>query len=61
MVEAPCGCCAGLAGDAWTVGTGDVVGGLLAGGAGAATALTGAATADAEAFSYLFQSTRLTY
>ncbi len=54
----PAGVVLGLAGAAWTVGTGDLVGGLLAGGAGVATALTDTST-DAEAFSYLFQSTNL--
>lgn len=52
--QRPAGVILGLAGAAWTVGTGDIVGGLLAGGAGAAAAAGG--TSDkAEAFSYLFQ------
>jgi hypothetical protein len=50
----------GLAGAAWTVGTGDIVGGLLAGTTGAATAMSDS-SADAEAFSYLFQTPDLGY
>jgi hypothetical protein len=56
----PAGVLLGLTGAAWTVGTGDIVGGLLAIGAGAAAALPDAG-GDTEAFSYLFQSTRLSY
>jgi hypothetical protein len=52
----PAGFVLGLSGAAWTVGTGDILGGLLAAGAGAASALQEGAP-QAEAFSYLFQST----
>jgi hypothetical protein len=53
----PAGVVMGLAGAAWTVATGDLVGGLLAGGAGVAAALPGDVP-SAEAFSYLFQATQ---
>jgi hypothetical protein len=56
----PAGVVLGLAGAAWTVTTGDILGGLLAGGAGGLTALP-EGSADAEAFSYLFQTTELFY
>lgn len=50
----PAGLALGLAGAAWTVRTGDIIGGLLAVGAGAAAALP-KRPPDVEAFSYLFQ------
>ena len=53
----PAGVVLGLAGAVWTATTGDVVGGLLAGGAGLAAALPESAP-SAEAFSYLFQATQ---
>jgi hypothetical protein len=53
----PAGVVLGLAGAAWTVTTGDLVGGLLAGGAGLAAAFPEDAP-NAEAFSYLFQATQ---
>jgi hypothetical protein len=54
----PAGVGLGLAGAAWTVATGDIVGGLLAGTAGAVTAFSDPST-DAEAFSYIFQTSSL--
>jgi hypothetical protein len=53
----PAGVVLGLAGAAWTVGTGDLVGGLLAVGTGVASALP-EKPPHAEAFSYLFQTTQ---
>jgi transposase len=51
----PAGVMLGLAGAGWTIGAGDIVGGLFAIGAGVAAAVPGPKP-QAEAFSYLFQT-----
>lgn len=56
----PAGVVLGIGGAAWTVGTGDIVGGLLAGAAGATAAAT-PSPPEAEAISYLMQTSGLLY